>query len=198
MSKQPGQAPLRGLVLAGGRSDRLGRDKAALAISGMSLLERAVTLLSAAVDDVMVSVRPDQRADHVRRRFRLVLDDDERIGPAAGVLAAHRLDPRSAWLVLACDMPRVSAAHLQALVAARRPDRGGTAYRSITDDRPEPLCAIFEPATLTALREAVDAGHGSSLRDLLLRVHPVLLDAPGRDALGSINTTEDLENLTRS
>ena len=58
--------PLRGLVLAGGTSRRMGRDKAAIVIDGQTLLQRAVSLLSHHVSDVFVSVRPDQQDDPAR------------------------------------------------------------------------------------------------------------------------------------
>jgi molybdopterin-guanine dinucleotide biosynthesis protein A len=193
----PGTVPLRGLVLAGGESLRLGRDKAAVPLDGVTLLERAVNVLSGVLPDVRVAVRREQLADDLRGRFALVADVREGIGPAAGMLAAHGLDPAAAWLVLACDMPGVTRELLARLVAGRDPGRGATAYRSPADGLPEPLCAIYEPATLSRLRREVDAGGGSGLRDLLSGAHPVLLDVPGPHALGSINTPEDLDRLTR-
>jgi molybdopterin-guanine dinucleotide biosynthesis protein A len=191
-----GPAPLRGLVLAGGRSRRLGQDKAALPLDGESLLERAVALLRRVVPDAHVAVRPDQLADPLRRRFALLPDAFEDVGPAAGVLAAQSFDPAAAWLVLACDMPRVDAAVLAALVAGRDSRRGATAFRAAADGLPEPLCAIYEPATLTNFRRQVEAGGHSGLRELIAGANPVLLDAPGPDALASVNTPGDVERLT--
>lgn len=195
MSGRP--EPLRGLVLAGGRSERLGCDKAALQIAGRSLLERAVTLLSRVVADVQVAVREEQLSDELRRRFVLLPDAYRDIGPAAGLLAAHHFDPASAWLALACDMPGVSEPLLAALIAARDPRRGATAYRG-SSGSPEPLCAIYEPATLSRLRNEVDAGGSSGLRAALSAAHPVLLDPPDPGELGSINTPEDMRRLIRS
>lgn len=188
-------APLRGLVLAGGRSERLGRDKAAVEIDGTTLLARAVAALGAVAGDVRVAVRGDQFADRLRGCFRLLADAGEGIGPAAGILAAHAAEPAAAWLVLACDMPLAGPAVLRALVAARDPARAGTAFRAPSDGLPEPLCAIYEPATLAAFRRHVAAGGSPSPRGWLAAAHPLLLDAPAPGALGSINTPEDLEHL---
>ncbi len=195
---QSATAPLRGLVLAGGRSERFGRDKAAVSVDGLPLLERAVTLLERVVPDVRVAVRRDQMAETLRRRFALVPDAFEDVGPAAGIIAAHCLDEAAAWLVLACDMPGISEDLLMRLIAGRDPDRAATAFRSPADQLPEPLCAIYEPATLNRFRKQVEAGGHSGLRELLSGAHPVLLDAPGPDALGSINVPEDLDRLTRN
>src|SRR5487761_1810759 len=85
-------APLYGLVLAGGRSTRMQRDKAALEYAGRSQLERAVELITPLVERVFVSVRPDQAGD-----------PGEAEGPIAGIIAAQTRHPDAAWLVLACD-----------------------------------------------------------------------------------------------
>lgn len=183
--------PLHGLVLAGGRSVRLGRDKAAIRFDGRTLLARCVELLQPLVEDLRVAVRADQVDEPLRRRFPLLVDARSDIGPAAGVLAAHSFAPRAAWLVLACDMPQLTSTMLRRLIARRDPVRGATAFRAAADGRPEPLCAIYEPATLGRLQVRVDAGGSSGLRELLVVVNPVLLDAPGADALASINTPED-------
>lgn len=190
-----GLAPLCGLVLAGGRSERLGRDKAAVVFENETLLERAVALLAPLVGEVRVAVRPDQLTDRVRNRFALVADVASGIGPAAGILAAHRLHPAAAWLVLACDMPRVTVAMLGSLIARRDPARLAIAFRSDSDGRPEPLCALYEPATLARFRSQVEAGGDASPRRWLAGADPILLDAPPAGTFGSINTPEDLARL---
>ena len=185
---------LRGLILAGGRSTRLGEDKAALVLSGTTtLLERMIALLRPVTVSVHVSVRPDQTGDPVRSRHPVLVDPSTGLGPAAGLLAARAFDPAAAWLVLACDMPGVGPAHLGALLDARDPGRGGTAFRSAGDGAAEPLCAIWEPATLARLAgQAGEAMEPLSPRAILASADPVLLEAPGGDALASVNTPADL------
>src|SRR5688572_32165975 len=98
-------APIYGLLLAGGRSTRMQRDKAALAYHGATQLEWAMDLLAAHVERAFVSVRPDQVNDPLRARFAQVVDQHENLGPIAGILAAQAQHPDVAWLVLACDLP---------------------------------------------------------------------------------------------
>src|SRR5579863_6603634 len=108
-------APLYGLVLAGGRSTRMLRDKAALEYGGRSQLERAAELISPLVEQVFVSVRADQTGDPLRARFRQIVDSGDLAGPIAGIVAAQLRHPDAAWLVLACDLPlldRHTLAHL--------------------------------------------------------------------------------------
>ncbi|MCC7256824.1 MAG: NTP transferase domain-containing protein [Gammaproteobacteria bacterium] len=186
---------LRGLVLAGGASRRLGSDKAALVHEGVTLLERAAGLLAGITVDVHVSVRQDQCGDPLRGRFALVVDERGDIGPAAGLLAAHRRWPSAAWLALACDMPWVTRALLGQLVAARDPGREATAFRSVSDGLPEPLCAIYEPATLARFRARLEAGADPSPRRWLQAADTVLIEAACAQSLGSVNTPDDLARL---
>ena len=196
MAEAGAAAPvLHGLVLAGGLSRRLGRDKAAILYQGQSLLVRTVQILGQVVVDVRVAVRPAQMTDVLRQQFAVIPDVDAGMGPAAGILAAHRQLPDAAWLVLACDMPRVTPELLGVLVARRDPRRAATAFRAAGDGLPEPLCAIYEPATLARFRSHVEAGGDPSPRRWLATAEPVLLDAPGPEALGSVNTPEDLQRL---
>src|ERR1700674_6104871 len=81
--------PLYGLVLAGGRSMRMRRDKAALAYQGRTQLERAMALLTPHVARAFVSVRAEQGSDAVRARFAQITDAHDNIGPLAGLRAAQ-------------------------------------------------------------------------------------------------------------
>ncbi len=186
---------LHGLVLAGGRSRRLGTDKAALQVDGQSLLARTVDLLSTVVDEVFVSAHPAQRDDPLRHTWRVLHDRHAGLGPAAGLLAAWVHDPAAAWLVLACDMPGLDRATLDRLCRARDVSRAATALRNPADGLPEPLCAIWEPATLARLAAELAAGRVPGPRALLRALDTHLLDAPSRAATNSINTPADLAAL---
>ena len=190
-----GAAPLNGLVLAGGRSRRFGRDKAAVELDGHTLLARTVALVTPFVETVRVSVRPDQRDDAVRAGFALLADSLIDAGPAAGLLAAHDFAPKAAWLVTACDLPLLDEKTLATLVAARDAAHQATAYRSPVDGKAEPLCAIYEPAALNRLAELAASGGSLSPRDLLAGADTVWLQAERGEALANVNEPGDLERL---
>jgi molybdenum cofactor guanylyltransferase len=182
--------PLYGLVLAGGRSSRMQRDKAALPYDGVTQLERAMTLISEHVDRAYVSVRADQRDDPIRARFPQIIDAAESLGPISGIAAAQAKHPEAAWLVLACDLPFLDAATLKHLLWARQAGRDATAYRSSHDGLPEPLCAIYEPASRTALVNYLASGKHCP-RKFLVQSNTALLDEPNPRALDNINTPEE-------
>jgi molybdenum cofactor guanylyltransferase len=183
-------APLFGLLLAGGRSTRMRRDKAALSYGGRTQLERAMALLTPHVARAYVSVRADQGDDPVRAPFAQIRDTLQNAGPVAGLLAAQARHPEAAWLVLACDLPFVDEATLVHLLRARAPTRAATAYRSSHDGLPEPLCAIWEPRSHGPLSEYV-AGGRTCPRRFLLGADTELLDEPNPQALDNVNTPEE-------
>jgi molybdopterin-guanine dinucleotide biosynthesis protein A len=187
-------ASLRGLVLAGGRRRRFGRDKAGVEIDGQTLLERTVALLGPHCKEVRVSVRPDQTGDILRRRFPLLVDPPGKDGPPAALLAARAASAESAWLVVACDLPGLDEATLAALCRARDTARVATAVRSPADGLPEPLCAIYEASGLELFSE-LQAGEGLSPRDFLQRQAAKLVQPPAPDALNNMNRPEDLAGL---
>jgi molybdopterin-guanine dinucleotide biosynthesis protein A len=189
-------APLYGLVLAGGRSSRMGRDKAALRYEGQTQLERAMALLSAHVARAYVSVRPDQKTDALRARFAQIEDRASDIGPMAGLLAAQAAHPEAAWLVLACDLPLLDEPTLKRLIGARATTALATAYRSSHDGLPEPLCTIYEPRSRAALSDYVAQGKHCP-RKFLLHVGAHLIEEPNPRALDNINTPEEYGAVTQ-
>ncbi|HKZ74793.1 MAG TPA: MoaD family protein [Steroidobacteraceae bacterium] len=183
-------APLYGLVLAGGRSSRMQRDKATLAYHGGTQLECAMALVGAHVERAFVSVRADQTGDPVRARFAQIVDRRADLGPIAGIAAAQAEHPHAAWLVIACDLPFLDSSTVKHLVWARQAGRQATAYRSSHDGLPEPLCAIYEPASREAIEAYVQAG-GRCPRKFLVQADAALLDEPNPRALDNINTPEE-------
>ena len=180
-------APIFALVLAGGHSKRMQKDKAALVYHGRSQLEWAVSFVQPHVERVFVSVRPDQTNDPVRSRFEQIVDTEANLGPIAGIMAAQAKYPEVAWLVLACDLPFLDEGTLTTLIAARDPQRLATAFRSSHDVLPEPLCAIYEPASREAILAHIASGKNCP-RKFLINSDVQLLDEPNPHALDNVNT----------
>ncbi len=181
---------LYGLVLTGGRSRRMRRDKAGLEYAGKSQLARAMELLTPLVTRCFVSVRPDQLNDPQRSAYDTITDIKPDLGPMGGIHAALHSYPDHAWLILACDLPFLDRATLQQLIARRASARVATAYRSRFDGQPEPLCAIFEPRSLTIIEQSLAQGQQCP-RGLLSRTDVELLDLPNPQALDNINTGDE-------
>ncbi|CAI9120051.1 NTP transferase domain-containing protein [Brytella acorum] len=189
-------SPLYGLVLAGGRSTRMGQDKAGLLYGDAPQLEAAYRRLRAVVDKAFVSVRQDQHDDPLRAGFPQIVDAPDTSGPAAGLLAAHAARPDAVWLVLACDLPLLDDGTIENLIAARDGTHMAIAYRSEHDGLPEPLCTLWEPAGLEALKAQLATGRNCP-RKCLINNDTLLLPPHMPGALDNINTPQEREDALR-
>lgn len=184
--------PLNGLVLAGGRSSRMRTDKAAIAYGRRPQLAHAFDLLAPRVERAWISVRADQACEPLRAGYPQIVDGELGTGPIAGIIAAQAMHPVAAWLVLACDLPLLDGATLGQLIAERDPRRIATAFRSASGALPEPLCAIYEPASREAILAHVAAGHDCP-RKFLLGHDVLLLEPVHTAALDNANTPQDVD-----
>ncbi|RZK22125.1 MAG: molybdopterin-guanine dinucleotide biosynthesis protein MobA [Hymenobacter sp.] len=182
------QAPMRGLVLAGGLSQRMQTDKGRLSYSpdGREQREVAAALLAEVCQDVFVSCRAEQAAE-LPAGLQALPDTFLGLGPLGGILSALRQDPNAAWLVLACDLPFMNAETLRQLVAGRQPSRLATAFQSPGNDFPEPLITIFEPRAYPELLRFLGLGY-SCPRKMLINSDVALLPTPDSSALRNVNT----------
>lgn len=201
---QPRPAAPVGVVLAGGASLRMGRDKARLALPGedqpISLPAGAAARLAAVCAEVAV-------ADGGRGVLPGLpsLPDGPGRGPVAGILGAAAAYPGRPLLVLACDLPRVPAALLAELV---RPE-GDERFDWVVPRWPgglEPLCSLYAPAALAALAERAGRGifaphrlaEEESLAVRYLEGDLLARFGPPEEVFLNLNTPEDLERYTSS
>lgn len=180
-----------GLVLAGGKSRRMGSDKASLVRAGETQLDRTMKLLGVHLDRVFVSTSPDQVDDPVRRNYEQIVDGYVDLGPVAGILSAMDKNSQVNWLVLACDLPNVDDATISFLLENASAEHIATAFRSVHDDLPEPLCAIYRPESRSVIDLFVSKG-ANCPRKILINSRTHLLEQPNPGALHNINSPEDL------
>jgi molybdopterin-guanine dinucleotide biosynthesis protein A len=180
---------LRGLVLAGGRSERMQTDKGALHYHGLDQRQYTAALLSEFCPDVRVSVRLDQAAS-LPSGLKALPDTFLGLGPLGGILSAFQADPNAAWLVLACDLPFLTRDTLEYLVGNRQPARMATSFRSPWDAFPEPLVSIWEPRSYGQLLRFLSLGY-SCPRKALINSDIALLAPPVAEELRNVNTPEE-------
>ena len=185
--------PLWGMVLAGGRSRRMGADKAALTKDGKTQLERTHDLLSAQLERVYVSAREDQADDRHRSRYPLIVDGDfgAAKGPIVGILSAMSEYPQVDWLVVACDLPNLDSDTIRNLIDSHNRSDAFTAYRSSYDGLPEPLCAIYSRESVKVIRAFV-ADDVLCPRKMMIRAEARLLPQLQPASLDNVNTPDDL------
>ena len=189
------QAPLMGLVLAGGKSLRMGQDKGAIAYHGIPQREYAAQLLSPFCKEVFLSVRPDQLGD-IGSAFPLLPDTFLGLGPLGAILSAFREKPNAAWLVIACDLPLLHADTLAQLVQERHCGRVATAFQSPENPFPEPLIAIWEPRSYPLLLQFLAQGV-SCPRKTLINSSIHLIHANDASALTNVNSPEEMVQVKK-
>lgn len=155
-----------GIVLAGGRSTRMGRDKALLALAdGKTLLARAVeTLRAAGAPEILVSVAHGKT--YGLAGTREVADLQEDCGPMGGLAASLAVAGHPLCLVLAVDMPGMMPAYLRGLLREARP---GCGVVPVIDGSFEPLAAVYPRETSASMADAL-ASRDLSLQRLVGRL----------------------------
>jgi molybdopterin-guanine dinucleotide biosynthesis protein A len=160
------------IILAGGASTRMGRDKAAIEVGGRSLLQWVADAAVEAADSLVVVQAPGADAPPLSARVPLhfVADAVLGAGPLAGLLAgleAVAAAETEVALVLACDQPFVRPALLR-LLASTAAEAG--AVVAVVDGRTQPLCAAVRIEAAATLHGRYAAG---------ARAMSTLLDIPG-------------------
>lgn len=180
---------LNGLIMAGGKSTRMGQDKSLIDYHGKPQREFLQELLAPLCKDVFVSCNTEQDRPP---DMPVIEDRFLGIGPMAGLLSAFQRQPDSAWLCVACDLPFLSRLSLDALIQYRDPTRLATAFMNGDAEHPEPLVTIWEPKAYPRLLLALSEGL-SCPRKVLINSDVRLLQAPDTRELINANDPASYE-----
>lgn len=195
-SKDHNTAPrINGLVLAGGKSIRMGKAKDLLHWHGKEQRYFAADLLAPFCDEVFISCRQDQ-LDHFDASYNALTDTFLNMGPFGGILSALRAQRDKAWLVVACDLPLLDQQSLEFLLQSRNPEKVATTYESPFDGLPEPLITIWEPKSYPLLLNFLGVGN-TCPRKVLINSDTLILQPNNPDALMNVNTPEEAEKAQR-
>jgi molybdenum cofactor guanylyltransferase len=140
-------------ILVGGKSTRMGADKAFVTLDGRTLLERALQLARSVTRDVRMVGDPAKF-----EAFAPVVEDTFRdCGPLAGIHAALLASPTELNLILAVDVPFVSPSLLQYMIM-RAKNSAATATVPRTNGGWQPLCAVYRRQFADAAEQALSEG----------------------------------------
>jgi len=185
----PDTAPgaLVGVVLCGGASRRMGRDKALVPVGGVPMAQRVADALRHAGCEPVVVVGGDGAALR-DLGMQVVPDLHPGEGPLGGLITALRsFAHASAVVVVACDLPWLGAGSISSVVAAMAPQVEAAVGRT---DRVQPLVGAWRPSALPLLEAAFAAGE-RRLRAVLHDLHAAMVDLPEAE-LANVNTPDDL------
>jgi molybdopterin-guanine dinucleotide biosynthesis protein A len=184
------QAVAGGFVLAGGRSSRMGTDKALLWIGGTTLLERVAEQVRAAAGAVTIIADPTRYAQF---GYPAIADIRSGCGPLGGIVTALENTVHEWNLVVACDLPNVDSGFLRELLgAAERQPRACDCVVPMSARGPEPLCAAYHRNALAALRDALNRNL-FKMQHVLRLLTPAFIAPADPHMFENINTPQDWE-----
>jgi len=180
-------ALIQGLVLAGGKSTRMGTDKGVLNFYGKNQRDVAIDLLKKHQLKTYLSVREEQEITIENK----VEDTFIGLGPFGAICSAFQSNPNVAWLVLATDLPFVNDAVIQKLLKHRNPSKVATTIKGKGKQFPEPLITIWEPKSYTLLLNYLAQGY-SCPRKVLINSDVEIIEVDD-DLIRNINTPEEFK-----
>jgi molybdenum cofactor guanylyltransferase len=184
------------VILAGGRSSRMGSNKALLDIGGKPLIQTLIERILPVTDRILLSSNDAEIYKFLD--FPVVPDHFREQGPLAGLHAAMLRQPSPLYLLLACDLPNLKTSLLETLLSLT------TGYDAVIprtlDGLAHPLCAVYKPTCLPAIERALARGANKVIQTFLNESLAVRWVDPDEgnfeDAdLANLNTPEDLRNL---
>ena len=189
-------APVKGLVLVGGKSKRMGTDKAELNYFGKPHKEFAKELLENNNLETFYSVKDlSSVLKETIENNQEILDKFLNLGPFGGICSAFQKDPNSAWFVLATDVPFVNNEVIQLLLKHRNPSKVATAIKGKSKEFVEPLITIYEPKAYPILLQYLAQGY-SCPRKMLINSDVEIVEIED-DFIRNINTPEEFESAKK-
>ena len=189
MTSTENKPEIYGLVLAGGKSVRMGHDKSVASWHGKPHRYYLADLLREFCSSVFISCRQEQVGE-MEAGYTTLPDTVEGMGPMSGLLTAFNQHPDKAWLVTACDLPLLDKATITYLINNRKQQSIATTYESPHDGLPEPLITIWEPSSYEVLKQKANEGFRCPRR-VLINNNVTILKPPSPHALMNANTPED-------
>ena len=180
-------APIQGLVLAGGKSIRMGIDKGELHFYGKNQRDVAIELLEKHHLKTFLSVREEQETGIKNK----ITDKYIGLGPFGAICSAFQENPDVAWLVIATDLPFVNDEVIEKLLQRRNPSKAATTIKGKDKQFPEPLIAIWEPKSYTLLLNYLAQGY-SCPRKVLINSDVEIVEVDD-NLIRNINTPEDFK-----
>ncbi len=192
---QESKPPLRALILAGGKSQRMGFDKSQITYHGELSQEE---YLSGLFGKLGVEAYISKKYDYTSKaKDELIITDKfVDMGPFGAIASAMMNDPNCAWLVVACDLPFLNADLINRLIDNRNTSKIATAYRGIENRFPEPLITIYEPRAYQRFLSFLSLGYACPRKVLINSdIQEIVLE--DMQAIVNANTPEEMDAAKR-
>lgn len=156
-----------GLVLCGGKSSRMGKDKSELKYYQTNHRNYLYHILNEVCAKTFISCRAEQE-NIIDPKLNTIPDEGLYPGPLNGILSAHHAYPDQAWLIVAVDLPHITKRTLHSLSESRDAKKAATVYATQKSKLPEPLIGIWEPEGLAMAEKFIQETGKSCPRKFLI------------------------------
>lgn len=181
-----GNRPLSLIILAGGESRRMKRDKALLPFPEGTLIERIIGRVGEHFEDILISVSDPKKYDFLP--YKLVPDERGGLGPMMGIKSALAVSRHEKNFIMACDIPDVDLDFLGRLIASAA---GWDAAVPLSlGGRKEPMFTVYDRCVLSDIESLLKTGT-YDLNSLLNRCRTICLPMEDSKWFRNLNTEEE-------
>ncbi|MCB9015035.1 MAG: molybdenum cofactor guanylyltransferase [Lentimicrobiaceae bacterium] len=136
------KSQITGIVLAGGKSTRMGTDKGLMIFQGKPLVMYSIDLLSMFCGRILIS---SNNPEYAKFGYEIIADELPGAGPMAGIAACLSISSTELNLVLSCDMPFLNRAVIDKVLTYC--NEFSFVVPLDSNERPEPLCALYKKSS---------------------------------------------------
>ena len=188
---------LTGIILSGGKSSRMGKEKGLCLLNGKPLIEYAFDLLKNFCDSIIISAK---NSEYEYLGCQIVKDEIQGIGPAAGIYSGLWASRSDENFILSCDMPMITVDLIRFLLSQKK---DFDAVIPLNNGLPEPLCGFYRKSCIPVFKRSLDQGK-YKIQDILTEVNTRFIPVTSADPFynpllfTNVNAPGDIENLESS
>ena len=191
------KVPMTAVILAGGKSSRMGYDKALLKIGEETIMEDLLQLTTSIFSETFIIASQNKNYQQLNLRGAVIFNDFwENKGPLVGLYTGFAYSTHQVSCVLTCDMPLVDSSLLRELVAYWQ-DGYDAVCPEDSEGRLQPFPGIYSRASRHFIRLLLDRGETAMRRlfDILV-IRPLVLGRKESEGLANMNTPKDYEQVS--
>ena len=179
---------ITGIIIAGGKSSRMGTDKAFVNYNNKTLIEYAVSVINPVVDTIIISSNKPNKI----KGFKVVSDIYKNIGPVAGLYSCLKVTQTEANIIIPCDTPKLTTVLYKQLLTEYQKQKNIVAVvPRLPDGKIEPLIGVYSKSILFEIENSIAVGD-YKLVNLLSKINTKYIDITDIEQFKNINTPADL------
>ncbi len=184
-----------GIILAGGKSSRMGYNKALLKYKNQSFIDTAINLIRPFCSEILISSNPDIHTPH---DYPIIEDIYKDCGPAGGIFSSLKASSKKSNLIIPIDIPKVSTGLIEHLIDQADPKN--ISVIRLPNGFIEPLCGIYPKSALSIVESFINKGN-YKIMSILQAVNIKTIDINEsmsfykKDMFINVNTPKDYKQI---